>query len=222
MAVPSAGWEAPTTRSCRKDASRPPREWCAPCSSRAGRRRGAVNPRQRRAGRYLAGRPARRNPQLTYTMPPATTGPGPLIEAPLAATALTVGKSRLVSNSADHRTVRGGIRAQAAILRPREHEAGNDGDGPKQGRRASPPRSPQMHRPLRRQPDAGPGIDVYRVQFASRGHVAVRDREIDALPIRRRAELHAAERAPLAASYATSPRRAVPGRAPSRRPISVR
>src|SRR6185503_3511585 len=32
-------------------------------------------------------------------MPPATTGPGPLIDAPLAGTPLTVWKSRLVSYS---------------------------------------------------------------------------------------------------------------------------
>src|SRR5439155_23279153 len=34
-----------------------------------------------------------------YTIPPATIGPGPLIDAPFAATPLTVSKSRLVSYS---------------------------------------------------------------------------------------------------------------------------
>src|SRR6185436_11286949 len=34
-----------------------------------------------------------------YSIPPATTGAGPLIEPPCALTPLTVGNSRLVSNS---------------------------------------------------------------------------------------------------------------------------
>ena len=37
-------------------------------------------------------------PELTNTMPPATTAPGPIIEAPLAGTPLTVVNSRLLSN----------------------------------------------------------------------------------------------------------------------------
>jgi HSP20 family protein len=42
-------------------------------------------------------------PAVTYTIPPATTGPGPSIEPPSALTPLTVGKSRFVSNV--HRTL---------------------------------------------------------------------------------------------------------------------
>src|SRR4030095_2948869 len=38
-------------------------------------------------------------PELTYTIPPATTAPGPIIESRLAGTPLTVWKSRLLSNS---------------------------------------------------------------------------------------------------------------------------
>src|SRR5262245_55362128 len=38
-------------------------------------------------------------PELTYTIPPATTALGPMIDAPLAGTAFTVVKSRLLSNS---------------------------------------------------------------------------------------------------------------------------
>ena len=37
-------------------------------------------------------------PAVTYSIPPATTGPGPSIEPPSALTPLTVVKSRLVSN----------------------------------------------------------------------------------------------------------------------------
>src|SRR5712671_1310400 len=52
-----------------------------------------------KASKTFPGRP--RNapyPELTNTIPPATAGPGPSIDAPLAGTPLTVGNSRFVSN----------------------------------------------------------------------------------------------------------------------------
>jgi hypothetical protein len=52
------------------------------------------------ASKTFPGRPPNAPyPELTNTMPPATTGPGPIIDAPRPATPLTVVNSRFVSNS---------------------------------------------------------------------------------------------------------------------------
>src|SRR5678815_3414359 len=67
---------------------------CALRSGSAGHYCGA------NASNTLPGRPPNAPyPELTNTMPPATTGPGPIIEAPRPATPLTVVNSRFESNS---------------------------------------------------------------------------------------------------------------------------
>ena len=53
-----------------------------------------------KASSTLPGRPpSAPQPEFTNSIPPATTGPGPLIDAPFAGTPSTVSKSRFVSYS---------------------------------------------------------------------------------------------------------------------------
>ena len=98
-------------------------------------------------------------------MPPATTGPGPIIDAPRRGHAVDRRELAIRVELPEDSAVGGRIHAQGAVVRTREHGAGNHRDR-RRLRGIAPAAGAARWRTGRGEPGALPGGERHRVQPA--------------------------------------------------------